>query len=569
MSRFNLLDEPWISVISKDGIQKDVSILDLFQNAASYVRIAGDTETQDFAVMRMLLAILQTVFSRYDADGQAIVPVDEKMKQTEEIEDDEEEQDAYEEALKNTWTAIWERRKFPAVLYQYLDCWREHFYLLDEKYPFYQVTKKELEGEKLIKGTHASAVAGKFINRSVSESGNKVSLFSPKISGPKNSNKDTLSAQELARWLITFQGYTGFPDKASFVKKDQNSSIGWLYDLGGIFMEGENLFETLMLNFIPVHPDSNYNYKVQKPCWEYSGREVMERLMKMFPITNLAELYTNWSRATFLDPELNLPGPVMLQSVILPAIDHSNQFLEPMTVWRFNNSGDNKGLFTPKKHMPEQSMWRSFGLITLKTSEENKQKRPAVVTQIIRVSREYGSRLLTIHAISMQAGDNAASRVPVDETADSLKLNDMLLVGDEEEWVNRINDTVNDTKRIVERVFRQFLTDLAEIRNMNTAQTDSFQKREIEELYQEIDEPFRQWLVRIKPDDSKEDKILKWKGILRKIVIRRVKDLVSQSGNRELTGIEKDTGILNAATAYLSFMRRINKVLPQEVNDLE
>jgi len=73
MSRFNLIDSPWISVIySESEANKLVSLRTLFQDAKSIESSAGDTKTQDFAVLRVLLAILHTVYSRFDAKGNHI-----------------------------------------------------------------------------------------------------------------------------------------------------------------------------------------------------------------------------------------------------------------------------------------------------------------------------------------------------------------------------------------------------------------------------------------------------------------------------------------------------------------
>ena len=70
MSRFNLLDEPWISVIvDEKGHNKLVSITDVFKHASEYKALAGDMKTQDFVLLRILLAVLHTVFSRYDIQG--------------------------------------------------------------------------------------------------------------------------------------------------------------------------------------------------------------------------------------------------------------------------------------------------------------------------------------------------------------------------------------------------------------------------------------------------------------------------------------------------------------------
>lgn len=71
MGRFNLLDEKWIPVIVDDkGRRELASLLDVFKEAPNYRSLAGDMATQDFAVFRLLLAVLHTVFSRVDAQGE-------------------------------------------------------------------------------------------------------------------------------------------------------------------------------------------------------------------------------------------------------------------------------------------------------------------------------------------------------------------------------------------------------------------------------------------------------------------------------------------------------------------
>ena len=69
MGSFNLLDEPWISVMSMDGQQLDVSLKEVFSHAQEYQCLAGEMETQNFAVLRFLLSVVQTVFSRFDSEG--------------------------------------------------------------------------------------------------------------------------------------------------------------------------------------------------------------------------------------------------------------------------------------------------------------------------------------------------------------------------------------------------------------------------------------------------------------------------------------------------------------------
>lgn len=179
MPRYNLLDEKWIQVVSKDTVEK-VSIKELFAGAGHYKELAGDMKTQDFAVMRVILAILHTVFSRFDSNGEpyGFFEMDkEKFLQTGELKESDLED--YEEALYQTWIDIWNAKEFPKVVDEYLEKWRDRFFLYDDKYPFFQVTKEVLKENAGIdpdvkKG--GGNFFGKNINRLISESDNKKNM---------------------------------------------------------------------------------------------------------------------------------------------------------------------------------------------------------------------------------------------------------------------------------------------------------------------------------------------------------------------------------------------------------
>ena len=202
MGRYNLLREPWITVVTLEtGIQKNISLLDLFSHAEEYQTLAGDMETQDFAVLRLLLSVLHTVFSRFDASGEPYfcIDLDEKMKQFAPV--DEDDLDEYIKELEETWAQIWKHGSFPEIVCAYLDKWSNRFNLFDEKHPFFQCTMAEME-KYLPPNKKASPIAGRNIKRIISESGNKKALFSPEI----DDSKDLMSEAELARWLIMLQG---------------------------------------------------------------------------------------------------------------------------------------------------------------------------------------------------------------------------------------------------------------------------------------------------------------------------------------------------------------------------
>lgn len=212
MGRYNLLDESWIPALRKDtGVVENVSLLTLFTHASAYKALAGEMETQNFAVLRVLLAVLVTVFTRVDQDGEPYewLELDDASGKKLVVEEPVDEVDAedYLDALDETWQAVWKTHRFPTVVCEYLEAWRDRFYLLDDTYPFFQVTKKDLT-DRLSPGKGTSALnaksfAGKQMNRMISESNNKEAIFAPAVGKKKNH----MTAAELARWLITMQGY--------------------------------------------------------------------------------------------------------------------------------------------------------------------------------------------------------------------------------------------------------------------------------------------------------------------------------------------------------------------------
>lgn len=546
MSRFNLLDEPWISVVyDEKGTTKEVSLQELFLNAHQYKDLAGDTKTQDFAVLRVLLAVLHTVFSRFDADGNVYeyLAVDERFKQIEPVE--ESDIADYQDDLYDTWIDLWESGKFPNIINHYLEKWRDRFYLFDEEYPFFQVRKEDIAADKISKAK-ASSISGKNINRTISESENKLALFSPKNS----KNKEQLTASELTRWLLTFQGYSGLSDKVIFGKEKYKASKGWLFDIGAVFIQGTSLFETLLLNCILPFYDYGNLESIQCPCWEFASSDNINRYLFGSECTNLSNLYTIWSRGIYIDPEYDLNKPFSFEIVKLPDINHQDNFLEPMTTWKYNTTGENKDSYTPKKHLLNQSLWRSFGLLAVE-DRTGHFRRPGIIDWLGDIGDTIGNRLFNIISISMQDDGNATSWLPTDEVIDSILINDLVLADfNESGWVPRINEVVKETKTVISKVYKRYIEDLKEIRNISN---NNYTNQMVEMLYFKIDHPFREWLSSILPDDEKDSKIKEWRDLLKKMVKAEAKSILGQGGTRDYLGIEKDGRIKNIATAYNSF----------------
>lgn len=323
---FNLIDEPWIRVIDYNCGITEVSLTEVIVNAHKYKALSGELPTQDIAVMRLILALLQTVISRYDETGEKNA-----------LEDDE------DEALER-WKAWWDNGRFPEkAILDYLDGWHERFWLFHPERPFYQVAG-------LNSGTDYDTPK---LNGEISESSNKVRLFSS-YSG---NLKKAMTYSQAARWLLYLNAYDDTSSKPTKEGKEKaggslpSPGVGWLGKLGLIFLTGRSLFETLMLNLIMVNKSEVQCY--QKPLWEKSDVDDSERVEIAMP-RNLSELYTIQSRRVLLNRVGNEVTSYRLIGGDFFAKE--NAFYEPMTVWR--TPKDENEASTPKRHDSSKQMWR-------------------------------------------------------------------------------------------------------------------------------------------------------------------------------------------------------------------
>ena len=115
---FNLLTSPWIKVIGLDSDEeKQISLEDLFQNAQNYRRLAGEMRSQDLAILRFLLAILTTVYTRFDANGNPYEWLELDSKSWRPIENSlDDDTDDIQEDLLATWEDLFQRGSFSDIV---------------------------------------------------------------------------------------------------------------------------------------------------------------------------------------------------------------------------------------------------------------------------------------------------------------------------------------------------------------------------------------------------------------------------------------------------------------------
>ncbi|WP_367377064.1 type I-E CRISPR-associated protein Cse1/CasA [Levilactobacillus cerevisiae] len=560
--KFNLTTDPWIKVFSIEKNQEEtVSLIDLFKNAPHYRQLAGDMRSQDMAILRLLLAILTTVYSRVDATGKSYPWLEPNADSAEPIKVD---QDIYAEdgqdTLFETWDQLYQAKGFSQTVTDYLAEHAQDFAFFGER-PFYQATAEDYDAlvpqnKRVAAGK--GQVLVKQMNRRVSESGNSPAIFAPKAGEAKNE----VALTELIRWVITYQNFTGVTDKTKVVTEEKfSNSAGWIYRISPVFVEGTTLFDTLMLNLVLVDTRKDETEcTLQKPVWEAKSVRayVNERTAQLLP-DNLAELYTAWSRILHIEWQ---DGHPQIFSAGIPMFDYENAFLEPMTTWRFDKKTSKyrpavKGLCSLGI-----AMWRNFGQY-VKVHKDDEMHEPGIVIWLRALKeRELISQdaPLLLNSIALISDGNATSQSPAVEVGDDMQLQADVLFDEDlaERWPERIEDAIAVTQTIGTD-FYHFASDLGTIRNLDVR---PFASGMSAQFYEQLNEPFKAWLADLKPTEDRDQKIILWKSKLEKIVVAAVDDVMAASSPRDVKGIATEKhGPLNIFTAKNHLMYNVRKHL--------
>lgn len=527
---FNLLDEKWIRVIRPNAVTEEVSLTDALLHAHEYADLAGELPTQDVAVLRLLLAVLHTVFSRVDVQGREAPFA------------------RMDDALKR-WQDLWQLRHFPEEpLRAYLDAWRERFWLFHPERPFYQVNEAAI-------GTKNEAFK---LNGEISQSGNKERLFAVR----SGAQKGQLTYAEAARWLLYLNGF----DDTSAKPKGKDlptPGIGWLGKLGLITAEGRNLFETLMLNLVLL-PDGRLWQEPEKPCWELPSPRCGERVQISMP-GNAAELLTLQSRRILLQREADAVSGYALMGGDF--FSKEDALREQMTVW--TDVKDKKGNhqhYQPRRHDMTRQMWRDFGAIV--ASEEGRLQ-PGVVRWVAYLQRErmIGElRRVNFRIASVQYGDKDFFVNHV--FSDRLTFHAELLT---EAGAVGYAKAMEEIVRVEEAA--RYVAWLAA--DLNTAaggrgkvQGDLMKARFLDL----IDAPFRRWLASLDPEAGYEalaEQQVAWQQQARRLALQLSREMVDGTGVQAFVGrtvtVDRKTDVkkmFSAPKAVNQFMGRLNRLYP-------
>ncbi|MEI3408374.1 MAG: type I-E CRISPR-associated protein Cse1/CasA [Christensenellales bacterium] len=540
---FNLLDEKWILVRKSDCTVDELSLTDALLKSHEYVELAGELPTQNVSILRLMLAVLHTVFSRYSPQGEPSPLYD-------------------SDDAADRWKELWNAGRLPEKpIRDYLASVHYRFWLFHPERPFYQT-----EAAKI--GTEYTASK---LNGAVSESGNKIRLFC----GCTGVQKSELSYSEAARWLLYVNNY----DDTSSKPKGKNlpsPGAGWLGKLGLITIRGNNLFETLVYNLILLNHKRNFSevWGPECPAWEPDVPNTAERAEIPMP-DNLSELYTLQSRRLWLNRDDNekVIGYNLLGGDFFEKMD---AFIEPMTVWSKVKGNERAGeKFQPRRHDSSVQMWREFSY-AFETAEGSHIPGVVLWTKYIKQMLPESRKLISFSIASVQYGDK--DFFVNDVFSDSLTFHTDLITEIGEHWRAKITEEIEKCKKSA-AALRDLAKDieLAAGSSEDTVLKRAVVERAREQYYYEIDLPFRNWLERIDPNweivsEQEEQALREWHETAKRIALRIGQELVESAGTAAIVGrAVKDKNdkerYYSAPDAYRYFKVKLNEIYPKEENN--
>lgn len=301
MSRFNLIDEPWIPVRYPHGGRAELGIRDTLLGAKGITAIEDPSPLVVAALHRFLLAVLYRAL-----EGPADI-----------------------DEARTLFKAGIPGEKVVA----YLEHLRQRFWLFDEQHPFFQAPtytpKKEWRSWTVLAAEHnADNAKVLFDHIDVNDAG-------------------AISAAAAARWLFAAQTFAlgGGNSELGYTSSAPSASVAMVLPIG------RNLEDTLLLCLTPQNREVMRN---DVPVWECDPYTV-ERLQAGITraVAGNAQLYTWPSRTIRL---LDTLRSGVSQLAFAAGVKFDKQpFVDPMLAYRIHKE---KGKLP--RQFSERGLWRDF-----------------------------------------------------------------------------------------------------------------------------------------------------------------------------------------------------------------
>jgi CRISPR system Cascade subunit CasA len=323
MRKFNLIDEPWIPIRFIDGGRVSLGLKSVFREAQSIAEIEDTSPLVVAALHRLLLAILYRALAG---------PTDFDQAKT---------------LFKEGWPV--------QRIEEYLESWRDRFWLFDDKYPFWQVA--EFQSANLRAWT---ALAAEHNGDS-----SKILFDHTDIRAAGR-----ISAAAAARWMLATQ---------AFVLSSANSPLGYTADAPCasailVLPQGRNIRETLSYLLVPENREV---LTADLPIWEREPDSVVDISNGLRrPPTGVCDLYTWRSRTVRL---ANIHAPEVQDVAFAAGVRMlKDGVVDPMVAYDFN---EKNGRF--ELQFRDRGVWRDFDALL----PDGEGLAPLVISNAVRLSR--------------------------------------------------------------------------------------------------------------------------------------------------------------------------------------
>lgn len=486
-SKFNLLDKPWVPVAFCSGKHQVLPLRDCFAQSLEIRRLSFGQDAVSFAVFRIMVAIMQrTLYVASAANGGWGASV-------------------WQQANENPKETL-------GLVDQYLETWRDRFFLFDPKCPFFQHPTVHTP-----KGDYSE------LNKILADVPNGEPFITMRI----GAGLEEISYPEAAAQLIHLQAYDSAGIRSGAVGdtrvkggKGYPIGTGWVGAQGGVYVEGENLFSTLMLNTLAIGLPGEESEEAQVtgiitanpeadlPAWEREEQPVGQRA-DIYP-QGLADMLTWQSRRVrLIDGGSSVIGLVLCQGDRLGSEDVSAvtnaQVREPMGAWRFSEPQTRKNkrvTYMPRKHDPSRAIWRGMTSLlpefpgknaTYKEVQVEANLPPAVVRWVgWLLSNGYLPESSTYRLRSCGYVYGSNESVFEEAISDYLAVPPRLLTGEDQKSLYLVKTGMELLDELASAI-ASLAGNLQ--RSIGAEDTSLATRTTRERFYSEIDNQFRAWLL--------------------------------------------------------------------------
>lgn len=540
---FNLVDECWIPVLSRDGEVRDVSLLDVFRQADRLVAIACELPTLSVAVLRLLLAVLHR-----SVEGPAEI--------TDWV------------AIRDDWAGDVENVE------GYLDDHRDRFWMQHPTSPFLQVPDlRTARGEEF------------GLSRIVCDGPGTSALMTTRL----GEHLETATWAQAALWLVHVHAFdvSGIHTGAvgdPRVKGGRGYAIGtgWAGQLGILHLLGESLQETLLLNLLaPEAAGLETRGVPDLPVWERAPLTALPEgwhpddgpVQPYRQPTGPVDLYTWPTRRVRLSGDADhARGVINAQGD--RATPHNRQTVEPMSAWRYSEPQTKtrgQDTYMPLKHRPERALWRGLEALLPQAShagrpgEPARRRAPALATWLARLEGKglLDERLVRWQAVGIEYGSNES--VFAEVLADQVTLPAALF--SDADLAREAADAVDVAERAVSALGR--LAQNVALAAGASPESEGPRQSAQAAAYAELDPRFRQWVVGLggaQAGDVREQQA-KWQATVRDLLLQRGDDVVDGAGPAALKGRISGGQFRDAGLALHWFRKKLREVLPAAFPD--